>query len=124
MSKKVMIVDDDQELMEELRETLNLSGYDTVGISDPLRVVDQAAALKPDIILMDLKMPGKSGFQVADELRRLSTLMNVPIIAMTGFFKEGYGPLMHICGIKKCINKPFNALDVINQIEEALREVS
>lgn len=44
----------------------------------------------------------------------------VSIIAMTGFFKDEYASLMNICGIKKCLKKPFNPLDVISGIEEVL----
>lgn len=119
-NKKVMIIDDNQEFLEELKEALRLSGYDTVALNDPLSARDIAILEKPDIVLLDLKMPGKSGFQVADEIRHFSELVQVPIIAMTGFFKEGYGPLLNLCGIKKCLKKPFNPLDIIAEIEEVL----
>lgn len=120
-NKKVMIVDDDKEFLEELEETLTLSGYDMVAVNDASSALDIAAKTSPDIILIDLKMPKKTGFQLADELRHLSGLKHIPVIAMTGFFKEGYGPLLHICGIKRCLKKPFSPLDVIAEIEEALK---
>ncbi len=120
-SRKVMIVDDDKEFLEELNETLGLSGYDVVSVNDSVAAIDTAFRIKPDVILLDLKMPQKSGFQLADELRHLSELSRVPIIVMTGFFKDEYASLLNICGVRKCLKKPFNPLDVIAQIEEALQ---
>lgn len=122
MNKKIMIVDDDKEFLEELRETLVLSGYDLVAVNDATMALDLANSARPDVILLDLKMPQKSGFQVADELRHLSDVSHVPIIAMSAYLKDDYASLLNICGIKKCLKKPFNPLDVIAQIEQVLLE--
>ena len=120
MAKRILVVDDDKEFLEELKETLGLSGYDVVEVNDSVSAVDVARSTKPDLVLLDLKMPGKSGFQLADELRHIAELGNIPVIAMTGFLKDDYIPLINICGIKKCLKKPFNPLDVIAHIETAL----
>lgn len=117
---KIMIVDDDKEFLGELGETLALSGYSTVMVSDPISALDTAVREKPDIVLLDLRMPGKNGFQLADELRHVPQLMQVPIIAMTGNFKDAYNPLIKMCDIKKCLKKPFNPLDIIAEIEMLL----
>lgn len=119
-NKRVLIVDDDKDFLDELNETLALSGYEMTAVNDSLEALDTAARVKPDVILIDLKMPKKSGFQLADELRHLSGLGRIPIIAMTAFYKDEYTPLMRICGIKRWLKKPFNPLDVIAEIEEAL----
>jgi CheY-like chemotaxis protein len=122
MNKRIMIVDDNKEFLEELKETLELSGYEVVAVEEPEVVLDMANKLNPDLILLDLKMPNKSGFQIADELRRLPELSHTPIIAMTGFFKDDCGALLNICGINKCLKKPFSPLDVIAQIESAFKQ--
>lgn len=119
--KKVMIVDDNKEFLEELQETLALSGYEMVAVDDANRALEIARCERPDCIVLDLKMPGKSGFQLADELRHVSGFEVLPIIAMTGFFKDDYVPLMDVCGITKYLRKPFNPLDIITQIEAVLR---
>ncbi len=120
MNKKVMIVDDDKEFLEELNETLSLSGYDMVAVNDSDSVLGLLKQIKPDVIVLDLKMPKKSGFQLADEIKHLQDMSHVPIIAMTGFLKDDYIPLLSVCGIVKCLKKPFNPLDIIGYIEEAL----
>jgi DNA-binding response OmpR family regulator len=115
-----MIIDDDREFLDELRETLSLAGYEMISVNDANAAAATALKTKPDVILIDLKMPGKSGFQVADEVTRLSGLQDVPIIAMSGYFKDEYSPFMNVRGIRKCLKKPFNPLDVIVEIEAVL----
>lgn len=115
--QKVMIVDDNKKFLEELEETLAFSGYNTIAVHDPHLVLPTVYKEKPHVILLDLKMPGKSGFQLAHELQSFPELQQIPIIAMTEFFKDGYKMLMDMCGIKRYIKKPFNPLDVITEIE-------
>lgn len=120
-TRKVLIVDDDKEFLEECRETLALSGYDTVAVNNSLLALDIAFQTKPDVILLDLNMPNKNGFQLADELRHSPDFAQVPIIAVSAYFKDNFASLMNMCGISKCIRKPFRPLDIIVQIEEALQ---
>jgi DNA-binding response OmpR family regulator len=120
VSKRILIVDDDREFLDELRQTLELSGYELIAVDDADLALDVARKVRPAAVLLDLKMPKKSGFQLADELRHLSELADVPIIAMSAFYKQNHQGLLDMCGIKKCLVKPFQPLDVIAEIEEAL----
>ncbi len=120
VKKKILIVDDDREFLEELQETLSLSGYEMVAVNDAGLALEIVRKTRPDVILLDLKMPAKSGFQVADEIKHFQETSHIPIIAMTGFFKEDYVPLMGLFGITKCLKKPFLAQEVILEIELAL----
>jgi len=121
--KKVMIVDDDKDLIEELQEALSLKGYETIAISESTSALDTVFSLKPDVILLDLKMDGMSGFQIAQSLRRLPSTAPIPIIAMTGILnKENHRALMDVYGITVCLEKPFNPCKVIDAIEAVLQE--
>jgi len=71
---RIMIVDDNLELLEELENLLKMGGYDVTALSDGTQVFDVALKNKPDLILLDLKMSPKSGFQIADEVRNSSLL--------------------------------------------------
>jgi DNA-binding response OmpR family regulator len=117
----IMIVDDNVELLEELENLLKLGGYDVIAMSDGTKVFDAALKNKPDLILLDLKMSPKSGFQIADEARNSSLLKGIPVVAMTGFFTEKqHFLMMKLCGIKTSILKPFRPLNLITKIEFAL----
>jgi len=121
--KKVLIVDDDKEFLDELKETLVMTGYDVTGISDGLSAVKAARVSKPDVIVLDLRMHAMSGFEVADKLKGAPETSNIPVIAMTGYYTlKEHAWLMNFCGIRRCLKKPFSPLDVIAEIENVLKE--
>jgi DNA-binding response OmpR family regulator len=121
MKKKILIVDDDEVFLEELKEIIEANGFDVICLKDPMLVKRVVKTENPDLILLDLKMPGKSGFQVADELKHAAEFSRRPVIAMSGFFtKTEHFLLMQLCGIQKCIKKPFLPAEMINMINLAL----
>lgn len=116
----IMIVDDNKEFLEEMKEMLKLAGYDSLAVDNSEMALEVARRTKPKVILLDLKMPKKNGFQLANELRRLPGLDKTSIIAMSAFYSDKYKILLDMSNIKKCLTKPFRPLDVISEIEGAL----
>ena len=118
---KIMVVDDDKEFLEEVLEMLSSSGYEIIIASDGVSALEDIKREKPNLILLDLKMTPKSGFEVAKELINLPGLKDTAIIAMTGFFTEKeHTLLMNMCGIRTCILKPIKPSDLVAKIEFAL----
>ncbi|MCX7927391.1 MAG: response regulator [Candidatus Omnitrophica bacterium] len=125
MEKKILVVDDDKEFLEELQETLTLSGYEVKAISDPRKALAVAMQLKPDIIVLDLKMPGMTGFEVVNKIKSTPVTEHIPIIAMSGFFTaEQDDSLLSFFQIHHYLRKPFNPLDIIARIEEVFKETA
>ncbi len=122
-TKRIMIIDDDRELLEEIAEILNGSGYETVTYSDSGEAARAVRDIMPDAVLLDLQMPVKDGFTVAIELTRSPETSHIPIIGMTGVY-EGrlYANLMMICGFQACLVKPIDPNKLIRQIEESIHE--
>jgi DNA-binding response OmpR family regulator len=117
--KKVMIVDDDKEFLNEISYTLKSSGYETIEIAESTLAVKEAAQSMPDLILLDLKMDKKSGFKVADELMVNPKTKNIPVIAITGVFThQEHKLLMKICNIRECLIKPIDPSAVIDRVEK------
>ena len=71
---------------------------------------------------MELKMPHKNGFALADAINRVFETKKIPIIAMSNIFKDEFKWLMDFCGIKRWIKKPFLPLDVIWAVENEIEE--
>jgi DNA-binding response OmpR family regulator len=116
--KRILIVDDDETFLEELDNTMQMCGYDTITRNSGKTVVKDADEKKPDVILLDMKINGKSGFQIADDLKHVPATSNIPIVAMTGIFTERlHRTFMKGLGIDECVLKPFNPLDIISKIE-------
>jgi response regulator NasT len=117
--KKVFIVDDDKAFLDELKHMLVSNNYVVDAINEVSGVVKRAEEKQPDIIFLDMKMSGKTGFQVADDLKHFPTTCSIPIIAMTGSFTEKqHLNFMKSLGICDCIIKPFEPRDFISKIEE------
>jgi len=121
-NKKIAIIDEDKIILKNLEEILTMSGYAPIVINDAFTAVDTIIRLKPDIILMELKMSRKNGFELTDAINRVFEAKRAPIIAMSSFFKDEFRWLLNACGIKRCIKKPFQPLDVIWAIENEIEE--
>ena len=121
-NRTVAIIDDNQDSLRELEKILTMAGYTTILVNDILGAVDTVINNKPDVILMELKMPHKNGFALADAINRVFGTKKIPIIAMSNLFKDEFKWLMDFCGIKRWIKKPFLPLDVIWAVENEMEE--
>lgn len=81
--KKVLLVDDDPDILEFLKKRLENEGFAVATARDGVEGLDQAAACEPDVILLDVMMPNKDGFGLLAELRAHEDLRNIPVIMLT-----------------------------------------
>jgi CheY-like chemotaxis protein len=82
--KSVLIVDDCAELIESARQVLEPHGVDVVEATNPFAAVREATARPPDLIVLDLNMPGMDGVEVMRYLKRIPETRDIPVIAFTG----------------------------------------
>ena len=121
VEEKIMIVDDNRDLLLELNEILECSGYCPISVSDPSIAFEAAQEEKPDVILLDLKMDGINGFQVAHQLKKSKKTAGIPIICMSGYFPvDKRSTLLDTSDMDACIKKPFGILDLLTEIERVL----
>ena len=121
-SRKIAIIDDDKGMSDKLNEILNMGGYSSILINDPLLAVNSVIDNNPDVVLMELRMPQKNGFELTHEINRVFETKRMPVIAMSETFKDEFRWLLELCGIKRCIKKPFHPLDIIWAIENEIEE--
>jgi len=119
----VMIVDDDEELLGELGDVLAAEGFRTIIFSDSVAASRSVASVAPDLVLLDLRMPGKSGFELAKEIAGDPATHRVPILAMSAFDVEtearGVAPPT---GIRKYFAKPLLLDDLLREIRSQLKK--
>jgi CheY-like chemotaxis protein len=119
--EKIMIVDDNKDFSRELGEMLSLCGYEPKLVCDSPAALAAARKIKPDVILLDLRMSKMNGFEVAQQLKQSKETSGIPIIAMSGYFPiERRAVLLDLSNMKGQIKKPFTVSDLINQIEGVL----
>ena len=83
MLKKVLIVDDSPAQVKLMQGFLEHEGYQPVGLNDPLRVEETITTVRPSVILLDVVMPERNGFQVCRELKGSSDFQAIPVILVT-----------------------------------------
>jgi DNA-binding response OmpR family regulator len=81
--KKVLIVDDSPAQVKLMQGLLDPEGYQSFGLNDPLRVEETIATLHPSVILLDVVMPERNGFQVCRELKGSAEFQSIPVILVT-----------------------------------------
>ena len=122
MSKgKILIIDDDREFCQELKDFLKWNGYQVETLNNSSQAVERICKFHPKVVLLDLKMTPISGFQVADRLKDIKDRADMTIIAMTAYYNEQeHRKLMEQVGIEALVLKPITLLSVINTIENQL----
>jgi DNA-binding response OmpR family regulator len=87
-AKTVLIVEDDQDQTLLLVSLLKRNGYDVISASDAVFAITTARNERPDVILLDIHLPGGDGFLVLERLKAVEQLTTTPVIVMTAFDKH------------------------------------
>lgn len=84
MSKKILIVDDEPDIITFVSTVMEENGYTSIGAKDGVEGLDLLRKEKPDLVLLDLMMPKKSGITMFQELRKDPDLSHIPVVVVTG----------------------------------------
>lgn len=118
--EKIMVVDDDKNICELLRLYLEKEGYSVILCNDGQEAVVKFNALDPDMILLDIMLPGLDGWQVCREIRKKS---NVPIIMLTAKGETFDKVLGLELGADDYVVKPFDTKEVVARIKAVFRRI-
>ena len=114
--RRVLIVDDNEDAAEALAALVEILGHDATIVHDGREAVGAAAAQRPDLMLLDIGLPGMDGYEVARRLRGDPALKNVRLIACTGYGREEDVRKMGEAGFDRHLLKPVSAA----QLEQVL----
>ena len=117
-SARILIVEDEPKLAALLRDYLKQAGYETTHIANGMDVVSAVQASTPDLILLDLMLPGKDGIAICKELRAFS---DVPIVMVTAKVEEVDRLLGLQIGADDYICKPYSPREVVARVQAILR---
>ena len=115
----VLVVDDDQEIAETLRFALAEEGYEVSVASDGNQGLAYAEASNPDLIILDIMMPRRSGFLVLERLRQVSEAP-APVIMITGNQGLRHQEYAEMLGVNDYIHKPFTIERLLRSIDNLL----
>ncbi len=114
---KTLVVDDDQALQEVLRDVLEAEGYVVVAADDGEQALRQWDEARPDIVLLDIRMPGMDGIEATRQIRALpGDESRIPIIAVTAHTDGENREACHAAGMNAFIGKPVRPTELLKVI--------
>jgi DNA-binding response OmpR family regulator len=119
--KKVLIVDDEKDIVDLLAYNLGRNGYETMVASDGNAALDLAAKSAPDLIILDLMLPGIDGTEVARRLKAQPRTANIPIIMLTAKGEETDVVVGLTLGADDYVTKPFSMKVLLARVGSVLR---
>lgn len=118
--KRIIVADDDSTFLHFVSELLIGAGYDVRAASDPGKVMEMAELLAPDLVILDISMPGKDGFGVAEELRRNPKTKGVRCMFITGHRESTHVKKAKDAGGVAYLEKPFQSSSLIWMVKTLL----
>jgi two-component system, cell cycle response regulator DivK len=118
--KKILIIDDDADIISLLRTVLTEADYEVMEASYSLPAMFQVVRKRPDLILMDINMPGMNGFELMEQFKTYEETRNVPIVAITGMDTNEAREIAKGVGCVGFIPKPFDIKRFPGQIAKFL----
>jgi DNA-binding response OmpR family regulator len=115
--KKVLIVDDSQAEVHLMQSMLQQGGFHSVGISDPTRIEDAIEEERPNVILLDVVMPQRNGFQVCRELKSQDIYSQIPVILVTSRSSPSDRYWGEQQGANGWVAKPFTSEELLNAVK-------
>ena len=107
-TKHILIVDDSEDMRDLLKQILEGTGYGVIVAEDGSTALTQARLHHPDLILMDLSLPGMSGWEAVDHLRQMNGFRDTPIIAVTANVSSIEVERAMAAGCTAHVGKPFD----------------
>jgi two-component system alkaline phosphatase synthesis response regulator PhoP len=120
MPKKILVVDDEPNIIKVLKSRLSHSGYDVITAVSGRTCLKKAKDEKPDLILLDILLPGLNGFEVCKHLKKDKETKDIPIIMLTSLAQEKDLSKGLEEGASCFITKPFNPADLLYEIKTAM----
>ncbi len=120
MNERILIVEDNPQNMNVFEMVLRAKGYTLLKATDGEEALDMALSGRPDLIIMDIQIPGMNGLEVTRKLRENSAFSHTPIIAVSAYAMRGDREKAIEAGCNAYLPKPFNIHELRGMIAEML----
>ena len=120
MAKKILVVDDDLNIVKVVESRLKANGYEVTHSGDGLDGIKKATSEKPDLILLDVNMPHMNGLEALKKLKNDEGTKPIPVIMFTARHELGEIKNMFASGAVDYISKPFDSSELLKKIERVL----
>lgn len=122
MSKRVLVIEDQEDNRRIVRDLLSANSYELLEAATGEEGLKLAALEKPDLILMDIQLPGLDGYEVTRRIKANPVLKHIPIIVVTSYALSGDDKKAFDAGCNGYVTKPFSPRVLLAKIREFLPE--
>ncbi len=120
MKKTILAVDDDKIFLETIKDIIEAEGYEVRTLSDPTQVESYIEKYDPDLLIIDIFMPERTGFNLIEDFRDKGMYQDLPKIFVTCLDDDVERMTARACGVDQYMTKPFQPEDLIRNINTAL----
>lgn len=124
MPQRVLLVDDDPIVVDMVGRYLKSQGFDTFAVGDGQSALEQVEEIRPDLVILDLILPGLNGYSVCSVLKKDPRHAHIPVIIFTKRLDETEEELKLLCGADAYVQKPFHADALMRKIRSVLQPTS
>ena len=121
-NKKILIVEDDPDLLRSMHVRLRAHNYDTFSAGDAISCMAEARKQEPDLILLDIGLPAGDGFVLMERFKQVPALASVPVIVVTARDFRANQRRAIQAGAAAFMQKPVNNAELLAAIRRALKE--
>ena len=121
MSKRILVVEDQEDNRQILRDLLTSVGYQILEAEDGQRGITSAEVERPDLILMDIQMPIMDGYEATRRIKANPALSGIPIIVVTSYALSGDEEKARAAGCDDYITKPYSPRQLLAKVSQHLR---
>lgn len=118
MSRRILVVEDHEENRRIMRDLLTAAGYEMLEALTGEEGVARAETERPDLILMDIQLPGLDGYEATRRIKAIPALRAIPIIAVTSYALSGDDRKAFEAGCDAYVTKPFSPRALLSKIRE------
>jgi len=120
MPKKILLADDSITIQKVVELTFSDGDYEVTAVNNGARAVQKLAEMRPDIILSDIIMPEKNGYEVCEYVKSHPDFRNIPVVLLTGTFEPFDPDRAEKAGCDAVVTKPFESQSLIHKVEELI----
>src|SRR3954447_13674671 len=120
MPKKILLADDSITIQKVVELTFSDGDYEVVAVNNGAKAIQKLSEMRPDIILSDIIMPEKNGYEVCEFVKSHPEYRNIPVVLLTGTFEPFDPDRAEKAGCDAVVTKPFESQSLIHKVEELI----
>lgn len=124
MSRRVLLIEDEPNILEAIRFLLTREGWQVETHSDGTDAVEVVCASRPDLVILDMMLPGKSGMDILRDLRDIDDLAEMPVLMLTARGQSRDRDMAEKAGVSRFMTKPFSNAEVLTAVRDLLAQAS